>query len=192
MPGLISRTSKGLFDVPTLKTLYCSLVRSQLEYSSIVRSPHTRRNIDLIERVQKRATKLILKSDNNYESRLKELNLVSLEQRRFIADVTFLYKVLNGYFNVDFSSFLNFYCPEFFFRSFDYLKLRKNFARTTSFKNSYFDRIVDSWNCLPREVRFSHDLHSFRRGVSGYLGRPQVTFSLSMELPSLVHLSHCT
>ena len=115
MLGLISRTCKGLFDVPTLKTLYCSLVRSQLEYSSIVWSPHTRRNIDLIERVQKRATKLIVKSDNNYESFSKELNLVSLEQRRFIADVTFLYKVLNGYFNVDFSSFLNFYCPEFFF-----------------------------------------------------------------------------
>ena len=92
MLGLISRTYKGLFDVPTLKTLYCSLMRSQLEYSSIVRSPHTRRNIDLIERVQKRATKLILKSDSNYESPLKEINLVSLEQRRFIADVTFLYK----------------------------------------------------------------------------------------------------
>ena len=60
----------------------------------------------MIERVQRRATKLILKSDSNYESRLKELNLVSLEQRRFIADVIFLYKVLNGYFNVDLSSFL--------------------------------------------------------------------------------------
>ena len=63
-----------------------------MEYRSIIWSPHTRRNIDLIERVQKRATKLILKSDNNYESPLKEINLVSLEQRRFIADVTFLYK----------------------------------------------------------------------------------------------------
>ena len=33
---------------------------------------------------------------------------------------------------------------------------RKNFAtcRTTRFKNSYFNRIVDSWNCLPHEVRF--------------------------------------
>ena len=56
--------------------------------------------------MQRRATKLILKSDSNYESRLNELNLVSLEQRRFIADVIFLYKVLNGYFNVDLSSFL--------------------------------------------------------------------------------------
>ena len=126
MLGLISRTCKGLFDVPTLKTLYCSLVRSQLEYSSIVWSPHTRRNIHFIERIQRRVTKLILKYDSNYESCLKELNLVSLEQRRFIADVTIiLHKVLNGYFNVDFSSFLNFYCPDDHdtLQSFDCLKL---------------------------------------------------------------------
>ena len=62
MLGLISRTCKGLFDVATLKTLYCSLVRSQPEYSSVVWSPHTKRNIDLIERAQRRPTKLILKS----------------------------------------------------------------------------------------------------------------------------------
>ena len=33
---------------------------------------------------------------------------MSLEQRCFIADVTFLYKVLKGYFNIDFRSFVNF------------------------------------------------------------------------------------
>ena len=95
MLGLISRTCKGLFDVPTLMTLYCSLVRSQLEYSSVVWSPHTKSNFDKIERVQKRATRLILKSGSDYETRLDELNLKTLEHRHFIADVTFLYKVLN-------------------------------------------------------------------------------------------------
>ena len=69
---------------------------------------------------------------------------MSLEQRRFIADVTFLYKVLNGYFNVDF------YFPDdrYTFRSFDCLKLKKTLARTNSFKNSYFNRIVDRCNCV--------------------------------------------
>ena len=99
---------------------------------------------------------------------------MSLEQRRFKADATFLFKVLNGYFNVDFSSFLNFYCPDdhYTFWSFDCLKLRKNFSRTTSLKNSYFNRIVNSWNCLPCAVHFSYDLHSFRCGVVVFLGRP--------------------
>ena len=48
MLGLISHTCKGLFGIPALKTLYCSLVSSQLEYSSVVWSHHTKRNIDLI------------------------------------------------------------------------------------------------------------------------------------------------
>ena len=48
MLRLISRTCKGLFHIPALKTLYCSLVRSQLEYSLVVWLPHAKRNIDLI------------------------------------------------------------------------------------------------------------------------------------------------
>ena len=75
-------------------TLYCSLVRSQLDYCSVVWSPHTKRNIDKVERVLKKATRLILKSDGDLETRLTELNLTT--QKRFIGDATFLYKVLNG------------------------------------------------------------------------------------------------
>ena len=95
MLGLIKRTCKGLDDPKTLRTLYCSLVRSNLEYCSVVWSPYTKRNTDKLERVQRRATKLILKSDDPYDIHLKKLNLMSLEKRRSLADVTFLYKVLN-------------------------------------------------------------------------------------------------
>ena len=59
MLGLIERTFKGLDDPKTLRTLYCSLVRSNLEYCSVVWSPYTKRNTDKLERVQRRATKLI-------------------------------------------------------------------------------------------------------------------------------------
>ena len=91
MLGLILRTCNGLFDVPTLKTLNCS-VRSQLECSWVDWSPHYKRNIDLIDRVQRRATKLIFKSDlRDHKTRWKELNLKSLNHGRFIADVTFSY-----------------------------------------------------------------------------------------------------
>ena len=63
--------------------------------------PHTKRNTDKLERVQRRATKLILKSDDPYDIHLKKLNLMSLEKRRSLADVTFLYKVLNGNIDID-------------------------------------------------------------------------------------------
>ena len=51
MLGLCKRTCKGLADPVTLRTPYCSLVRSNLEYSSVVWSPYTKRNIDKLERV---------------------------------------------------------------------------------------------------------------------------------------------
>ena len=75
-PILISKRPSGTYsDVRTLKTLYCSLVRSQLEYGSIVWSPYTQRNILKIERVQRRATitKFILRTDDSYDIRLCKL-----------------------------------------------------------------------------------------------------------------------
>ena len=78
--GLIKRTCKGFQDVSTLRTLYLAQVRSQLEYCSVVWSPHTSRNISKLGRIQRRATKFILKTNDDYEQRRKKLNLLSLEQ----------------------------------------------------------------------------------------------------------------
>ena len=60
----------------------------------MVWSTYTKRNIDKLERVQRRVTKVILKSDYPYDIRLKKLNLMSLEKRRLLTDVTFLHEVL--------------------------------------------------------------------------------------------------
>jgi len=51
-----------------LRTLYCALVRSQLEYCTIVWSPHTAQNISKLERIQRRASKFILKTDDDCET----------------------------------------------------------------------------------------------------------------------------
>ena len=58
------------------------------------------------EKMQRRATKFILKTDDNYETCLKKLNLMSLKYRRFLADVTFLYKALNGLCNINIDSYI--------------------------------------------------------------------------------------
>ena len=75
MLGLIKRKCKDLKDTATLKTLFCYLVRSNLEYCSVVWSPFTKRDIDKLERIQRRATKFILKSNDQYDIRLRELKL---------------------------------------------------------------------------------------------------------------------
>ena len=68
-----------------------------------------------------------------------------------MADVTFLYKALNGCLNVDLTKYLNFYSMQdhYIFRGCDSMRLKKNFARMNYYKFSYFNRIVDSWNSLP-------------------------------------------
>ena len=84
--GLIKRTLQDANDVTTLKTLYCSLVRPRVEYASQVWNPYTKSNISRIESIQRRATKFILKNDDEYLVSLRELLLLSLEDRRFMAD----------------------------------------------------------------------------------------------------------
>ena len=170
--GLIKRTCRGWKDTETLKTLYCTLVRSQVEYGSVVWSPYTSRNIDKLERIQWRGTKFILgQNDISYEDRLKCLNMLSLEKRRYLFDVVFLYKVLNGYLNIELTPLLNFYskADPYKFRHVDDYSLKRNYARTTKFKNSYFNRIVEMWNSLPLEIRLAPNLEAFKSKVKKFI-----------------------
>ena len=85
---LVKRTCRDLKDINTMQTLYCSLVRPLLVYSWETWTPHTKRNIDKLEAVQRRATRWITKTDDDYDTRLSKLKLLSLFNRSFIRDVT--------------------------------------------------------------------------------------------------------
>ena len=57
---------------------------------------------NMLERVKRRATKLIPKLRNiSYEMRLRECDLTTLETRRLRGDQIDVYKILNGYENID-------------------------------------------------------------------------------------------
>ena len=68
-----------LLPIHVRKALYVSLVRSQLTYCSIIWRPQNLKEIILLERVQRRATKWILSDfHSDYKSRLKNLNMLPL------------------------------------------------------------------------------------------------------------------
>ena len=64
-------------------TLYKFLLRQHLEYAVQFWSPHLRRGIDEIEKIQRRATKIIPEIRNHsYHQRINDTDLISLAQRR--------------------------------------------------------------------------------------------------------------
>ena len=82
--------------------LYKAIVRPHLEHCIHAWSPYIRKDIDLLEKIQRRATKLIPGlRDLRYEERLRECGLTTLETRRLKGDQIEVFNILNGYENID-------------------------------------------------------------------------------------------
>lgn len=95
--GFIRRVSSEFTNIKTIKILYCSYVRSSLEYCSQVWNPQYHIYINRLESIQKRFIRYIQFKcktyDPSYESRAKRFHLLPLFERRRIADIVSLLKI---------------------------------------------------------------------------------------------------
>ena len=159
--GVIRRTFEFL-DIKTFRLLYTSLVRPHIEYANQVWNPYLKKHIDMLENVQRRATKSIPGLSNlSYEERLRKINIPTLAYRRIRGDMVETYKILSEKYDPEVSNFINLR-DDSNTRGHIY-KIYKSRARLNVRKYSFCMRIVDQWNSLPSDVVEAKTVNSFER-----------------------------
>ena len=157
--GIVKRNFKNL-KPKHMTTIYKTMVRSKLEYANCIWYPKFEGDKDCLERVQRRATKLITHlKDKTYCERLKELNLPTLDYRRRRGDLIQTYKIVKGIDRVE-GGFLK---PNKNIQTRgNSKKLEKERLKTNERRNFFSARIVNSWNKLQETTVSAKNLNKFK------------------------------
>ena len=149
-------------DKSMFVSLYKSLVRPIAEYASSVWSPNLKKDIIEIEKIQRRATKLIPDcSDLSYNERLTLLGLPTLLYRRDRQDLIQVYITLKdnnqSFFRLAESNQTRGHSKKI---------LKTEFYTVNSRLYFYSQRVINTWNSLPESVISAPNLNCFKSNLN--------------------------
>jgi hypothetical protein len=149
--GFIMRSTSKFKKIKPIKVLYCSFVRSILEYASVVWNPCYDIYIKRIESIQRKFLKFLQfktnTTDSCYHDRCVRHHFLPLDLRRKVSDLVYLTKILSG--SVDSPELImniDFRIPRASSRHYRPLAIPQ--TKTNYRQNSYFVRAARSMNEL--------------------------------------------
>ena len=167
----ITRRSFDYMDIPTFKIIYKAMIRPLLEYANCIWSPLLKGDIDKLEKVQRRATKIVPTLRNlPYSERLAKLNLPTLAFRRLRGDLIQVYRIMHGFTDIQPSILFDMEPRVSSLRGHN-LKIQKTRCKERIRQNSFTQRIVNVWNKLPGHAVNVKTTNSFKNAVDTFLER---------------------
>ena len=140
---------------------YNMIVRPHLEYASTCWNPYTKRNIDKLEAVQRRAARFVLSFYDYHPTAdlsgkiQKTLQWDSLQHRRAVADLCIFYKLRNNLANIAIPPML---VPSVKHNC-HYNHIQS--LHSDAFRYKFFARGVRLWNIIPYHLTTKPSLESF-------------------------------
>ncbi|XP_065645292.1 uncharacterized protein LOC136075783 [Hydra vulgaris] len=148
------------------RTLYITYVRPHLEFAIQAWSPHLKKDINMLERVQRRATKVSSIKHHPYEQSLNIFRVTTLEERRARGDLIEQFKIINKIDDV------NFFVPQrisnnVYCRRSHNKQLHRQIVSDCEERHHFFtNRVTPSWNMLPQEAIDTHSVNLFKSFLS--------------------------
>ena len=168
--GIVRRLLKPC-EQDVKKRAYEALVRPQMEYASSAWSPHTDRDINKLEQVQKNAARFVTgdyRLTTSTTALVKSVGWDPLEKRRLLFQATMLYKIRNKLVNFSIPADIGSQTRSRSQRAHGHA-YRQLGINVQSYGYSFFPRVIRVWNLLLLETVVAKSLDQFQGLATTYI-----------------------
>jgi len=153
----------------TKSNCYKAMVKPILEYASVIWSPHTQKDINMIERCQRQAARFVMNNYSSYASvtqMLNTLNWPTLAKCRQQERAIMMFKIIHNLVDIPANYYLTPLPMTHDTRGHN-MRLLQPMTRTDSYLYSFFPSAIKIWNSLPQSVIDSNDIDQFKQRLAG-------------------------